>query len=70
MTASLAGCEVDLSMNGVAGREGGHVEIRTVADFVKKEGHGGEVGVHYCCVCGSRSHGSGCCDCVGSQDSL
>ena len=45
-------------MDGVAGREGGHAEVCLVAYLVKSEWHRGEVGVHYYCVCGGRSHGS------------
>ena len=58
MAVSLAGCEAGLSVDGIAGREGGHAEVRAVTDLVKREGHGGEVGVCYRCVCCSRSHGS------------
>ena len=68
MAVSLVGCEVDLSVDGIAGREGGHVEVHAVTDLVKCEGHGGEVGMCYCCVCCSRPHGSRCCDCMCMQN--
>ena len=49
---------MDLLVDGVAGGEGGHVEVRSVTYLVKSEWHRGEVGMRYRCVCGGHSHGS------------
>ena len=54
----LMSCQVDLSMDGIAGREGSHVKVCTVAYLVEYEQHGGEVGMCYRCIYGSQSHGS------------
>ena len=59
MPAALASCEMDLSVDGVAGGDSGHVEVCTVADLVKGEWHGGEVSMHDCCICGGSSHCAG-----------
>ena len=68
MVVSLVGCTVDLLVDGIASGEGSHAEVHVVADFAKSKWHGGKIGMCYCCIHGSHSHCSGCCDCVSVQD--